>query len=135
MISIMNKSLKLQKNGLNIIDLSPSSANVCAGPCEFLYCIANAQWVCTDSFHAVVFSAIFNKDFQCIERNTSNSTEIDGMYSRMETLKNKLKLNSGWIKCDEVLPADIVHIDYSHIEQRIEEERNLAYDFLKNSLM
>lgn len=32
-----------------------------AGPAEFIWFIQNAEYVCTDSFHALAFSIIFNK--------------------------------------------------------------------------
>lgn len=38
------------------------------GPAEFVSLIANASYVCTDSFHGVVFSINFNRDFCVFER-------------------------------------------------------------------
>ncbi len=36
------------------------------GPCEFLYLLKNADYVCTNSFHAVAFSAIFRKKMMVV---------------------------------------------------------------------
>lgn len=38
------------------------------GPAEFLYLVKNATYVATDSFHATIFSWIFNTDFTVFER-------------------------------------------------------------------
>ena len=44
-------------NNLQVIDILDS--NVLVGPSEFVYLIHNSEMVCTDSFHASVFSFIF----------------------------------------------------------------------------
>lgn len=56
-----------------------------AGPSEFLYLIKNANLIVTDSFHASVFSFIFNKPFLVYSRKGV----MNGMTSRIETLLAK----------------------------------------------
>lgn len=43
------------------------------GPLEFLNLIDHASYVCTDSFHGLVFSAIFERDFSVFERFKAGS--------------------------------------------------------------
>ena len=45
------------------------------GPGDFLYLIRNAAQICTDSFHATVFSMIFHKSFYTFERRYINSDQ------------------------------------------------------------
>lgn len=54
------------------------------GPAEFLSLFLNAEHVFTDSFHATVFSWIFNRDFTVFER--FKSTDTINQNSRIHTL-------------------------------------------------
>ena len=58
-----------------------------AGPAEFISLIANASHVVTDSFHASVFSAIFEKPLTIIRRGGDGS---GSMFSRLESLTSTL---------------------------------------------
>lgn len=51
-------------------------------PGEFIYMISKADLICTDSFHACVFSIIFNKPFIIYKRKD----KIEDMYSRIDNL-------------------------------------------------
>lgn len=63
----------------SVIDLKKESLPV--GPSEFIWLIANAKFVCTDSFHASVFSTLFHTPFAIFERISDN----EDMSSRFET--------------------------------------------------
>lgn len=52
--------------GLAVIDLS--SPGFAVGPAEFLWLVQNASLVCTDSYHAMVFSLLFHTPFAAFER-------------------------------------------------------------------
>ena len=98
-------------NDLAIIDLKNKSLPV--GPAEFIWLIAHASYVCTDSFHASVFSILLHVPFSIFER-VSNDAD---MSSRFDTLCEQFGLesrrisNSGemcpgpvnWDKVDEAL--------------------------------
>ncbi len=53
------------------------------GPCEFLNLIDNAKYVFTDSFHCVVFSTIFGKQFTAFRRSQPG---MEKMFGRIEGL-------------------------------------------------
>lgn len=72
--------------GYKIIDATEKKLPI--GPAEFIYLIDNAEMVLTDSFHACVFSFIFNKPFVVFERE---SISLD-MYSRINTFCSSFKL-------------------------------------------
>lgn len=55
------------------------------GPSEFIYAIKNAQFVITDSFHAVAFSLIFKKPFLVCSR-LNDKGESEGLDSRIDLL-------------------------------------------------
>lgn len=77
-INILNKANKCQ-----IINISPKKVKIkCknilnCGPEEFLKYIHNAKYVVTNSFHAVVFSIIYNKEFYCVLRDPGDKRVPD----------------------------------------------------------
>ena len=71
------------------------------GPREFLESVLSADWVLTDSFHAVVFSALFGKNVRVL----APQTEIRRMmFSRIEELEEWLSPSCDFI-CKDVESA------------------------------
>lgn len=98
------------------------------GPCEFLYLIENAELILTDSFHACVFSFLFNKSFLVFDRNGTNVN----MNSRLTTLLSKFKLERKYFNSG--LENDIWEHDYTEGYRQLEIERKKSFDFLENAL-
>lgn len=67
-----------------------------AGPAEFLSLIQNAKAVVTDSFHGVVFSAMFQKDWYCMERYEAGADRFGGR-TRINQLIKNMGAASGWV--------------------------------------
>ena len=84
------EALRLATNGgdLPIVYLSDLSrpGEPDAGPAEFISLVAHACHVVTDSFHASVFSCIFERPLTIVHRDGNGA----GMFSRMESLANML---------------------------------------------
>lgn len=104
------------------------------GPKEFLYLIKNAQAVMTDSFHATVFSLIFQKSFYTFNRfeNNSNSSTT----SRIDSLLNKVGLIDRKMPHNATM-QDIIEkteIDYKTVSYKIDVFRNESIEYLKSSL-
>ena len=123
-------------NDMAIIDINQTYSNY-IGPLEFLYVIENAQFLFTDSFHGTAFSIIFGKDFLAFQRNKSQN-----MSSRITTILQTFKLENRFYcgnnqQLDESLRDRIEQIktqDTSHVGPILMEEKQKAYDFLKNVL-
>lgn len=65
------------ESNLNSLDIPVNVVK--GGPDSFIYLIKNATQICTDSFHATVFSMIFHKAFYTFERcyiNANQSTRL-----------------------------------------------------------
>ena len=68
------------------------------GPREYLYAIANASYICTNSFHGTAFSIIFEKNFTVVKHTTRNSRianiiEMSGLNDRFyDADAEKMKL-------------------------------------------
>ena len=99
-----------------------------AGPSEFLWLFEHADLILTDSFHACVFSFLFNKPFIVYDRNWNEGN----MNSRLETLLSKFSLERKY--ANSGLPNDIWEHDYTEGYKQLEIERKKAIDFLKKAL-
>ena len=74
------------------------------GPNEFLWLIKNAEMVITDSFHATVFSIIFQKDFTVVQRIGEGDT-----FDRIDTLLKNFDINTN---------SNIVRVKSKQLVQR-----------------
>lgn len=99
-----------------------------AGPAEFLWLFDHADLVLTDSFHACVFSFLFNKPFVVYDRNWTEGN----MNSRLETLLEKFHLERKY--ANSGLENDIWEHNYEDGYKQLEFERQKAMSFLKNAL-
>ncbi len=103
------------------------------GPCEFLNLIRNAEYVCTDSFHATVFSILYKKEFFEFKRyvkKTKMSTN-----NRIETLFDSLGIKDRIFVGDENV-SDLLDkkIDYSSIQVKLDMMREEAYKYLYKAI-
>lgn len=89
------------------------------GPSEFIYVIHNADAVYTDSFHGTVFSLIFEKKVRVFERISNGFS----MHSRIETLVQKMGLDSKIVIKDVNEAETECFIDYSTVNKRLVEEK------------
>lgn len=110
--------------------LDKSQPNVCAcGPSEFLYLFSKADIILTDSFHACVFSFLFNKPFLVYDREQQG---VCKMNSRLDTLLGMLKLERKYR--NKGLSNDWLECDYSEGWKVLVEERRKAKDFLRTAV-
>lgn len=99
-------------------------------PAEFLYMIKNADYVLTDSFHAVVFSIIFNKDFYVFERKQAG---VANMFSRIETITQRFDLQSR-IQSREVIKEEKTITNWLEIERDLQNERKQTFNKLLDAM-
>lgn len=113
---------------MKILDvMKPDSKFYFIGPDEFIYLIKNASFVCTDSFHASVFSFIFNTPMAIFMREGSEAN----MGSRLETLANKFCFTN-LLVCDDNLDERLTRVDYGEGKKVLIEERRKVDKFLND---
>lgn len=97
-----------------------------AGPREFLAYISNASLVITRSFHAMVFSILFERPFYVyVDKKTG---------SRFESLLETLGLEDRLIY-DYIRPEDVsLHIDYSEVNKKLSQFKDSSIHYLINAL-
>lgn len=101
------------------------------GPKEFVALIHHAEYVFTDSFHAMAFSTIFEKEFYVFDRYKMSDNE-----SMNFRIADFLKLfGMEWRRVSN--PNDCIQLhkgDYSDVTNKLEKEREKSMNFLKTSL-
>lgn len=95
-------------------------------PDEFLWLIHHAKFVCTDSFHACVFSLIFHKKFMVFKRC---QTGMEKMFGRIETLLSMVGLTELIYNGKPVEYS--MKIDYMKVEELIKEKSEIAMKYLR----
>ena len=103
------------------------------GPSEFLQLIANAEYVCTDSFHGTAFSCLFGRPFFSFRRHESNGSQSTN--SRIDTLLEKLCLQDRACATKDDFSSILdKQIDFSGVEAAIGEYRSFSMSFLQEAL-
>lgn len=97
-----------------------------SGPSEFLYLIEHAELIMTDSFHACVFSFIFERPFLAYRRNGSQANTLSRIETFVKTFGLEKKL------ADSQLGDNIFETDYSYGYMVLERKRKESAEYIKN---
>lgn len=101
------------------------------GPMEFITLIKNASIVCTDSFHATVFSILYQREFYVLKRFSDRSKESQN--SRLYEILTTLNLINRLILDERRFHRDSV-IDYNIVYKTLNSKRKHSEKFLINAL-
>lgn len=119
----------LKRFDLTMDNTCNSQSILAAGPCEFLSLIRNADFVCTDSFHGVVFSVIFQKEFYALPRHRLDSANSQN--SRIIDFLNDLGLEERWIT-QPLLSRIPIH--YTDANIKLQNRIKHSFDYLNRML-
>ena len=95
---------------------------------EVLWAIKNAELVITDSFHACVFSILFNKPFVCLGNKSRGNARFESLLG-MFGLRNRV--------VDEISKLEGVFktpIDWNQVNGIIKQQRKKSMFFLERAL-
>ena len=101
-------------------------------PADFISLIRGSSFVFTDSFHALVFSIIYHKQFFAFDRISKYGV----MNSRITNLLSKFNLLDRYY-CDGKKTASLLElksIEYDKCESILSSEKNKSIQFLLNNL-
>ena len=94
---------------------------------QWLRGFLDAELVITDSFHACVFSILFNKPFYVIGN-------AERGLSRIESLLSIMNLRQCIISDYNNLPADIPDINWKEVNSIVAKERETGWSFIRENL-
>lgn len=118
------------ENNLTVIDLRyQGSEYFASGPSEFISLVENSELICTDSFHACVFSFIYDKPFVVFQRKGCS----DYMYSRIESLLSVFHFSDREFNGLSITRANQLH-DYTEMYRLLEKEREFGLNFLQKNI-
>ena len=104
-----------------------------SGPREFIGLIKNAELVITDSFHACVFSMIFEIPFVVFERNKAG--EKGNMNSRIYDFLEEYHLEGQLVTEKELVDMkEIPEIDFTYAHKHLNKRRRESLEYLENAL-
>lgn len=102
------------------------------GPREFVWLVAHASIVCTDSFHATVFSILQHREFYVLKRFDDN--QKDSQNDRLYNLLDGFKLESRFIPNDQQEFKRDNIIDYDYVERILLQKRKKSNKFLTDAI-
>ena len=100
-----------------------------AGLEDFLFLIANAELVLTDSFHATVLSLIFEKQF--IEFMRFDENDKKSQNSRIYDLLERYGIQNRIYKGESILKN---RIDYSVLNKKLQADIDFSKNYLDNAI-
>lgn len=107
-------------------------ADIClfnVGPQELLSLVRQADFICTDSFHGIAFSIIFNRQFACFRRFKDEKRSSVNL--RMDHLLDSLGIPDRIVEAeDDIRKIYKNNIDYTQINKCLETLRNESIEFL-----
>ena len=98
-------------------------------PGQLLYCVRNSSLVCTDSFHVVVLSILYHKQFLSFKKQVGRNSE--SQYKRITDLINRLNIEGGVFVDDASFNQTI---DYNNVDSVLEKQRLDSLIYLKTAL-
>lgn len=128
---LMDKiALKIQKQtGWSIISVGPIKTNTAnikisnAGPTDFLHLLKESYFVISNSFHATVFSLIFEKQFCTVNRK-------EGINERMRSVLQEFGLQSRLVSDFDKQLLDPINFNEvkTNIKKSVEESKSWLQD-------
>lgn len=100
------------------------------GPAEFISLIADASYVCTDSFHGMVMSTIFEKPFTAFKR--FSDADPASQNSRVVDFLAVAGLTARLVSPDQPQPSP--ECDFAAARKRLSDLRDSSLEYLRDAL-
>ena len=104
-----------------------------ADPLEFVSAVRHAEYVFCDSFHCIVFSILYHKDFFVFPKIGNNGLIKETQLSRMVDLLDLVGITNRIL--NNKLPEMQSTIDWNKVDKVIADERIKSRNYLKNELL
>lgn len=111
---------------INILD--KNSPFYECGPSEFLYLEKNAFLICTNSFHACIFSILYNRPFIVFNREGF----CKNTNSRIDTILGKFNLENR--RFSNTISTEQLNVNYEGVKDILKKEKEKARKFLRDAI-
>lgn len=102
-----------------------------AGPGEFLNLMKHAEVVATNSFHGMIFSVIFHKNFYFV---CNRKHDVGSGDARIDDFLLPLGIDNRFVYADTDLDAVSAPICWERVDQNLEKKRRASIDYLKKAV-
>lgn len=101
------------------------------GPSEFLGLIANAEYVCTDSFHGTIFSVNFHREVRVFIKHAGDIEGGDNsrLFDILKRLGIEKQLITQYTKGTTIQDSCI---DYDHVDELLSIERKKSFEYVES---
>lgn len=126
MISFAKNLAKELKCEVVYVSLVPQKINgkvFLLGPREYLHAFINADYVCTNSFHGIAFSILFEKNFTAFKHSSKNL--------RIDNILQLLNLTDRYYDFNQNISAPI---DYNRVNEILNLLINASKDFIISAI-
>ena len=100
------------------------------GPREFVELFLNASFCVTNTFHGFLFSLISENPFVVVHREKNNAWKANE--TRISNLMDILGVTERYIEIDSDITEKFLSLDYSKVNKKIAEKRQVSLAYLKN---
>lgn len=122
----------LEPDNVNIYDFKFGNIKVWdASPSDFISLIRYAEYVFTDSFHSMIFSTIYHKEFFTFPKIGSN--QQNRILNFQKSLLQCDRMISNYKELSEEIKK-VAKLDWKKIDKNISTHREKSVEFLKKSL-
>jgi hypothetical protein len=124
----ISKELNLKTDKIYLNNLSGKSSNLIENWLAHFY---YSDFVVTDSFHGLVFSIIFNKQFIIIGNHSRGLSRFDSLLNLLDLKDRMITIDDFNSKSTLVLQEKI---DYSIVNQKLNNQKEISKTYLLNAL-
>ena len=103
-------------------------------PGRFLNLIRNAECIFTDSFHATVFSHIFQRDFFVFINAGANREMSDRLYTLTDMFETQDRVCESAEQFDIQYLLSLSHVDYNKEFNKYDDLKMKSIGFLKDNI-
>lgn len=122
------------KLDINQINLTPSIKEIKPSIQTWLKHIYEADYVVTDSFHGMVFSIIFNKQFLVLINKKRGAARFESLLGQLGLMKQMLDQPIDLTNYSVESIVNNKQIDYVEVNNKLDELRHMSKKFLLDSL-
>lgn len=119
------RKVDFNTKNMNVYDMQPG---------RFLNLIKNAECVFTDSFHATVFSHIFQRDFFVFVNIGASSEMSDRLYTLTDMFETQDRVCDSAERFDIQYLLSLSHVDYSKEFNKYDSLKMKSIGFLKDNI-
>jgi hypothetical protein len=123
-----SKGMKTYYIAISPLDYLRRGALFDVGPSEFLSLIKNASLVCTDSYHGIIFSILFQRPFNAFLKRKETEKSSDN--TRIRELLALFELEDRLVESKFDPAAKQKEIDYSGVVEKMERLQRDSEDYL-----